>query len=213
MPWKRPITRDPKCRSFAASPPLQRGDIEWVQPPFFVLVGSALAPGPLITETDGMSSGSTNRLVPIDQSNWRDALRVRVSDEQLPMAADSQPIALVILAKAYVRDGGRRWEPLAYLSPDGTIIADALTHTDDIVEVRNLAVDIEHQGAGVGTELLGAVLDRCRAQGSTSVELTFHPANEVAARLYKRAGFAPTEITRNGEPLWSISLAGPSHVE
>jgi ribosomal protein S18 acetylase RimI-like enzyme len=139
-----------------------------------------------------MSSGSTNRLVPIDQSNWRDALRVRVSDEQLPMAADSQPIALVILAKAYVGDGGRRWEPLAYLSPDGTIVAVlALTHTEDTVEVRNLAVDITRQGAGVGTELMGAVLDRCRAQGSTSVELTFHPANEVAARLYGRGRFHP----------------------
>ncbi len=161
-----------------------------------------------------MSSGSTNRLVPIDQSNWRDALQVRVSDEQLPMAADSQPIALVILAKAYVRDGGRHWEPLAYLSPDGTIIAVlALTHEDDIVEVRNLAVDITRQGTGVGTELMGAVLDWCRAQGSTSVELTFHPANEVAARLYSRAGFTPTGTTRNGEPLWSISLAGASHLE
>ncbi len=161
-----------------------------------------------------MSSGSTNRLVPIDQSNWRDALQVRVSDEQLPMAADSQPIALVILAKAYVRDGGRHWEPLAYLSPDGTIIAVlALTHEDDIVEVRNLAVDITRQGTGVGTELMGAVLDWCRAQGSTSVELTFHPANEVAARLYSRAGFTSTGTTRDGEPLWSISLAGTSEPE
>jgi hypothetical protein len=67
--------------------------------------------------------GSANRLVPIDQSNWRDTLRVRVTDGQLPMVADVQPIALVILAKAYVRDGGRRWEPLAYLSPEGTPIA------------------------------------------------------------------------------------------
>jgi len=161
-----------------------------------------------------MSSGSTNRLVPIDQSNWREALRVRVTDEQLPMAADSQPIALVILAKAYVRDGGRRWEPLAYLSPDGVIIAVlALTHTGTVAEVRNLAVDIDRQATGVGTELMGAVLDWCRAQGSTSVELTFHPANEVAARLYRRAGFTPTGTTRHGEPLWSISLAGPAPVD
>ena len=74
-------------------------------------------------------------------------------------------------------------------------------------------MDITRQGAGVGTELMGAVLDWCRAQGSTSVELTFHPANEVAARLYGRAGFTPTGTSRNGEPLWSISLAGAAHVE
>ena len=130
------------------------------------------------------------------------------------MVADSQPIALVILAKAYVRDGGRRWEPLAYVSPDGTIIAVlALTHAEEVVEVRNLAVDIARQGTGIGTELMGAVLDWSRAQGSTSVELTFDPANEVAARLYSRAGFNPTGTTRNSEPLWSISLAGTSQVE
>jgi GNAT superfamily N-acetyltransferase len=156
----------------------------------------------------------TDRLVPLDESNWRDALRVRVSDEQLPMVADSQPVALVILAKAYVRDGGRRWEPLAYLSPEGTIVAVlALTHDEDIVEVRNLAVDVTRQGTGVGTELMTAVLDWCRAQGSRSVVLTFHPANEVAERLYSRVGFSPTGATRNGQQLWSISLADAPRVE
>jgi ribosomal protein S18 acetylase RimI-like enzyme len=77
--------------------------------------------------------------------------------------------------------------------------------------VRNLAVDSTVQGTGVGTALMSAVLDRCRAQGAASVELTFHPANEVAARLYRRAGFTPTGTTRDGEPLWRISLAGSSN--
>ena len=160
-----------------------------------------------------MSSGPSNRLIPIDQSNWRDALHVRVSDEQLPMVAESQPVALVILAKAYVRPDGRRWEPLAYLGSDGAIVAVlALTHADDVVEVRNLAVDITRQGAGVGTELMNAVLDWCRAQGSSSVELTFHPANVVAARLYGRVGFSPTGETRNGESVWSISVASAPNI-
>ena len=157
-----------------------------------------------------MSSVAANCLVPIDQSNWRDALRVRVSDAQLPMVAESQPIALVILAKAYVRPGGRRWEPLAYLGSDGAIVAVlALTHADGVVEVRNLAVDITRQGTGVGTELMNAVLDWCRAQGSNSVEVTFHPANQVAALLYGRVGFSPNGETRNSERVWSISLAAP----
>ena len=130
-----------------------------------------------------------------------------MSDEQLPMVADSQPVALVILAKAYVQPGGRRWEPLAYLDVGGAIVAVlALTHADDIVEVRNLAVDITRQGAGVGTELMYAVFDWCRAQGSRTVEVTFHPDNQVAARLYDRVGFNLTEETRNGEQVWSISL-------
>ena len=159
-----------------------------------------------------MSSGLSNRLVPIDRSNWRAALRVRVSDEQLPMVADSQPVALAILAKAYVRPDGRRWEPLAYLDADGEMVAVlALTHADDgVVEVRNFAVDIARQGAGVGTEVMNAVFDWCRSQGSSAVELTFHPANEAAARLYGRVGLSPTGGARNGEALWSISLLDAS---
>ncbi len=152
--------------------------------------------------------GVNHRLAPIDQTNWRDALRVRVSDEQLPMVADSQPVALVILAKAYVREGDRRWEPLAYLDAEGAIVAVlALTHADDTVEVRNIAVDIDRQGTGVGTTMMRALLDRCRSQGCRSVELTFHPSNEAAARLYRRVGFSPTGETRNGEPVWCFTLA------
>ena len=155
-----------------------------------------------------MSSGLSNRLIPIDQWNWRDTLQVRVSDEQLPMVAESQPVALVILAKAYVRPGDRRWEPLAYSGSDSTIVAVlALTHADDVAEVRNLAVDITRQGAGIGTELMYAVFDWCREHGSSSVEVTFHPENQVAARLYSRVGFAPTREMRNGERVWSVSLA------
>ncbi len=157
--------------------------------------------------------GSHSRLVAIDQANWRDALRVRVSDEQLPMVADSQPVALVILAKAYVREGGRRWEPLAYLDADGAIVAVlAVTHADDTVEVRNVAVDLDRQRTGVGTKVMQAVMDRCRSQGCRSVELTFRPANEAAARLYGRVGFGPTGETRNGEPVWRLSLADQPNV-
>ncbi|MFT4865771.1 MAG: hypothetical protein ACI9CV_002050 [Ilumatobacter sp.] len=48
----------------------------------------------------------------------------------------------MILAKASAQPGGRRWEPLAYLDVGGALVAVlALTHADDIVEVRNLAVD------------------------------------------------------------------------
>ncbi len=160
-----------------------------------------------MTYTDEMRSGVSNRLVPIDQSNWRAALEVRVSDEQLPMVAESQPVALVILAKAYIRPGGRRWEPMAYLDTDGTVIAVlALTYAGDSAEVRNFAVDITRQGAGVGREVMNAVLDWCSTQGSTSVELTFHPSNDAAARLYGHVGFSPTGTERNGEPVWSISL-------
>ncbi len=69
------------------------------------------------------------RLVDIDESNWRNALGVRIPDDQLPLVADYQPVALVILAKAYVQPGGRSWEPLAYVAGDGAMVACLRWHT------------------------------------------------------------------------------------
>ena len=59
------------------------------------------------------------RLERIDSGNWREALGVRITEEQLPLVADHQPVELVILAEAYVEQGGHRWEPLLVRTDDG----------------------------------------------------------------------------------------------
>lgn len=154
-----------------------------------------------------MSTEISEGLVPLDRSNWRAALEVRVTDEQLPMVADCQPVAMVILAKAYVRPEGRLWEPLGYVGADGSILAVlALSYAGQVAEVRNFAVDIGHQGTGVGLKAMRAVIEWSRRAGASTVELTFHPANAAAARLYHRAGLRPTGKTRRGEPVWNISV-------
>src|SRR4051794_15554581 len=61
-------------------------------------------------------------LARIDEHNWRAALAVEVTPDQLRFVAGHQPVALVILAKAYQRPGGLDWEPLA-VSQDGTLVA------------------------------------------------------------------------------------------
>ncbi len=154
-----------------------------------------------------MDSPRAGRLVLIDESNWRWALTVRVSDEQLPFVADHQPIALVILAKAYVRPGGRTWEPLMYEVEGGRIAAVlALAHADSVSEVVNLAVDESWQRRGIGTAVMRSVVDRCRDRGSRTLELTVHPDNDAAIGLYGRAGLDPTGEIRNGEPVWRRTL-------
>lgn len=156
-----------------------------------------------------MSTELPERLVPLDQSNWRAALEVRVTDEQLPMVADHQPVALVILAKAYVRPGGRDWEPLGFVSADGSIVAVlALSYSGSIAEVRNFAVDARHQRRGFGLKAMRAAIEWSRRTGASTLELTFNPRNEAAALLYHRAGLRPTGQTRDGEPVWSISDEG-----
>ena len=159
------------------------------------------------------AAGGDEHLVMLDQSNWLAALEVRIADEQLVMVAHHQPVALEILAKAYLQPGGRRWEPLGYVDADGSIVAVlALSHADGVAQVRNLAVDMRHQRRGVGSQVMRAVIDWCHRTGASTVELTFNPRNEAAARLYQRVGLRPTGELRDGEPVWNIDVRAPRGV-
>ena len=59
-------------------------------------------------------------LAEIDESNWRQALTVEVRTDQVAFVADHQPVALVILAKCYLRPDGQAWTPYLGLS-DGEL--------------------------------------------------------------------------------------------
>ncbi len=147
------------------------------------------------------------RLEPIDAGNWREALEVRVTDEQLRFVADHQPVALVILAKCYVQPGGRRWEPLLVRTPDGTVAGVlALEHGETVCEVRNFAIDARFQGQGIGTATARAVIARTQQPGSHCTELAVsaHPDNQAALRTYTSAGFTWDGERRNGEPLMRL---------
>lgn len=149
------------------------------------------------------------RLVPIDQHNWQASLAVEVTPEQLPHVAGHQPVALVILAKAYIRPGDLDWEPLALNSGDSIIGVVALAHSPTHTELRHLAIDARNQGRGIGSRAVELVLahvteTRPRCQ---EVRLTVHPANERAQRLYLRSGFQPNGQMSDGEPIWVLALA------
>lgn len=148
--------------------------------------------------------------MPIDATNWRAATRVRVHDEQVPFVADHQPIVLVIIAKAYVGEGGGEWEPLGYRDTDGTFVAVlGLVHDGDRAELRNFAVDHRSQGRGVGAEVLVAVVEHLRRRGTSTLMLTVHPDNGAAIGLYRRAGLTPTGAERDGQPIFEVHLASP----
>ncbi|MDQ3484008.1 MAG: GNAT family N-acetyltransferase [Actinomycetota bacterium] len=145
----------------------------------------------------------------IDASNWREALEVRVHDEQLAFVADHQPVALVILAKCFVRPGGRRWEPLLVRDRQGAAVGVfALTHGADDCEVRNFAIDARRQREGLGTAAVRAVIDRARQPDSDCEELlvTAHPANHAAHNVYRSAGFVSMGQERDGEPVFRFKL-------
>ena len=56
--------------------------------------------------------------------------------------------------------------------------------------IEDVVVDGDARGAGVGEALVTAAVERARAEGAKTVDLTSRPDRESANRLYVRAGFA-----------------------
>lgn len=147
-------------------------------------------------------------LAPIDAENWRTALEVLVHPEQLRFVADHQPVALVMLAKSYVRPGGRHWVPYVALHDDAGVGVVALAFAVSDVELFHFAIDHRWQNKGYGRALMQAVLDLIARErpGCRAVGLTVRPDNVAAQALYTDTGFKPTGGTRGGEPVWQRLL-------
>ena len=59
--------------------------------------------------------------------------------------------------------------------------------------IEDVIVDTEARGHGVGEALMRAALERARALGAPTVDLTSNPKREAANRLYLRLGFEPRQ--------------------
>jgi ribosomal protein S18 acetylase RimI-like enzyme len=59
--------------------------------------------------------------------------------------------------------------------------------------IEDVIVDDAARGQGVGEALNRAALDRARAEGAKTVDLTSRPSREAANRLYQRIGFEQRE--------------------
>ncbi len=59
--------------------------------------------------------------------------------------------------------------------------------------IEDVVVDEAARGQGVGEALNRAALERARAEGAKTVDLTSRPTREAANRLYLRLGFVPRE--------------------
>ncbi len=55
--------------------------------------------------------------------------------------------------------------------------------------IEDVVVDAEARGKGIGEALTRAALDKARALGAKTVDLTSRPSREAANRLYQRVGF------------------------
>ncbi|HLV04629.1 ribosomal protein S18-alanine N-acetyltransferase [uncultured Georgenia sp.] len=74
---------------------------------------------------------------------------------------------------------------------DGLVVGYAGIALAEDAEVMTIGVATEHTGRGIGTQLLADLLERAREARSRRVFLEVRASNEVAQRLYRRAGFQP----------------------
>ena len=59
--------------------------------------------------------------------------------------------------------------------------------------IEDVVVDEAARGGGVGEALNRVAIERARAAGALTVDLTSRPSREVANRLYRRLGFVERE--------------------
>ncbi len=74
---------------------------------------------------------------------------------------------------------------------DGVLVGYAGIALAEDAEVMTIGVAHEHGGRGIGAELLADLLARAREARSRRVFLEVRESNDVAQRLYRRAGFEP----------------------
>ena len=147
-------------------------------------------------------------LVEIDAANWRQALAVEVRPEQVAFVADVQPVALVILAKCHLRPDGQTWTPYLALEDGEPVGVVGVASEADRVHLRHFAIDHRRQGRGLGRLLLDQVIAAIRRSQTScrAVQVTTHPENEAALRLYRSAGFRDTGEVVGIEPVLVLDL-------
>lgn len=158
-------------------------------------------------------------LCPVTRENWQEALRLAVRPEQQRFVAGYAPIALLGLAKAYVRPGGVSWEPYAIYVGDANEMANQtmvgfveLAYESGSAEeywVFHFFVDARFQGRGYARAALTRLIELVAHEHreAQALQLVVHPKNTAAQRLYQSAGFRPTGGERWGEPVYRLALA------
>ncbi len=147
----------------------------------------------------------------VTQENWRAALDLAVFPEQQKFIAEYVPIAAIALAKAYIRPDGFVWLPYAFYADKEMVGFTELAYepgSTDNYWIFHFFIDYRFQGRGHGKQAIHLFLHfiqdthpQCQA-----IQLTVHPENERAKRLYVEAGFQPTGATFSGEPVYRFPL-------
>jgi len=149
----------------------------------------------------------------ITSDNWRAALGLTVSPEQLPFISDSPAPVALALAKAFVQPGGITVAPFGIYAREQIVGFFALIYElgrSDRCWINHFFIDSRQQRRGYGSAALHAIVAMLRTQypQCRSVNLTVNPSNHAAQHLYRGFGFGDTGEMAYGEPWYRLSLDG-----
>jgi len=158
-----------------------------------------------------MRGKSNITLREITGENWRATLALAVHPEQQRFIADHAPIAAIALAKAYVRPDGMEWLPFAIYADAEMIGLIELAYqlgSADQYWVYHFFIDRSRQGKGYGKAAFLAFIRLIREQHPScrQLNLTVHPENHRAQRLYIGLGFQPNGRELWGEPVYCLPI-------
>lgn len=156
-------------------------------------------------------------LVAMDSRNWRSALEVRVQPERLHWVSSREPVALMLLAKSYVRPDGQEWFPLI-IEDESRVVGvvgiglDVATDAPSIPQtawVHHFLIDEREQGRGYGRAAVRELARwaRVRHPSISLIGLNVLADNHVAFRLYRSLGFEPIALTRDDQSILVASLS------
>lgn len=143
-------------------------------------------------------------LKPIDQSNWEEAIRLSVKEEQQTfIASNLYSIAEVQFLDNFYANGIYFDEKMIGFTMFG------IDPDDNNYWIYRLMIDEKFQGQGIGKQAIHLVIDEIRRNNNANISIImigYDPENLTAKFVYKKAGFIETELSSWGEQLAKYSL-------
>lgn len=148
--------------------------------------------------------GNNINLKKIDETNWKEAIQLKVSENQEEFVASNlYSIAQFQFLKDFKAVGLYMDEQMVGFAMYGIDL------DDGNYWIYRLMVDKKYQGRGVGKQAIGEIIEDIKANNTSGIPcviLGFHPENKVARNVYEKAGFVETEMASWGEQLARLEL-------
>ncbi|MCQ6333791.1 MULTISPECIES: GNAT family N-acetyltransferase [Bacillus cereus group] len=140
----------------------------------------------------------------IDKSNWEEAIRLSVKEEQQTfITSNLYSIAEVQFLDNFYANGIYLDEKMIGFTMFG------IDPDDNNYWIYRLMIDENFQGKGIGKQAIYLIIDEIRRNNNANISIImigYAPENHTAKFVYKKAGFIETELSSWGEQLAKYSL-------